>query len=73
MPLIASNDVLYATPDARDLQDILACIRQGMTIESAGRALEINAERHLKHPAEMARLFGDCPEAISETQALLAR
>ena len=73
VPLIASNDVLYATPDARDLQDILACIRQGMTIESAGRALEINAERHLKHPAEMARLFGDCPEAISETQALLAR
>ena len=39
----------------------------------AGRALEANAERHLKPPDEMARLFRRCPEAIAETQRLLAR
>jgi error-prone DNA polymerase len=73
LPLIATNDVLYADPSQRDLQDILTCIREGRTIENAGRLLEANAERHLKHPKEMARLFADCPQAIMETQSLLER
>jgi error-prone DNA polymerase len=35
--------------------------------------LEVNAERHLKPPAEMARLFADAPEAVAETADFLAR
>jgi error-prone DNA polymerase len=73
VPLLATNDVLYADPSQRDLQDILTCIRTGCTVETAGRLLEANAERHLKHPLEMARLFADCPQAIAETTRLLAR
>ena len=73
VPLLAVNDVLYDSPARRDLQDVLTCIREGVTIETAGRKLEANAERHLKAPAEMARLFRDVPEAIGETQRLLAR
>ncbi|PSC06753.1 error-prone DNA polymerase [Alsobacter soli] len=73
LPLLATNDALYADPSDRELQDILSCIREGVTIETAGRLLEANAERHLKPPAEMARLFRDCPQAIAETQALLER
>jgi error-prone DNA polymerase len=73
VPLLATNDVLYADPSQRDLQDILTCIREGRTIETAGRLLEANAERHLKHPLEMARLFADCPQAIAQTTRLLAR
>ncbi|PPD13978.1 MAG: error-prone DNA polymerase [Methylobacterium sp.] len=73
IPLLATNDALYAEPGARDLQDILTCIREGRTLENAGRLLEMNAERHLKPPSEMARLFADCPEALVETQHLLAR
>ncbi|QCI63297.1 error-prone DNA polymerase [Phreatobacter stygius] len=71
--LVAVNDVLYHAPEQRDLQDVLTCIREGTTIEAAGRLLEVNADRHLKEPKEMARLFRDCPEAIDETQHLLAR
>jgi error-prone DNA polymerase len=73
IPLLATNDALYADPSSRDLQDVLTCIREGRTLENAGRLLEMNAERHLKAPAEMARLFADCPEAVRETQHLLAR
>ena len=73
IPLVASNDALYAHPDARPLHDILHCIREGVTIHSAGRALAANAERHLKPPAEMARLFRACPEAIAATADVLAR
>jgi error-prone DNA polymerase len=73
VPLIAINDALYDEPGARDLQDVLTCIRAGVTIERAGRLLEASAERHLKTPEEMVRLFRDAPEAIGETQHLLAR
>ncbi len=71
IPLIAVNDALYATPEARPLHDILTCIREKTTIHKAGRKLAANAERHLKPPAEMARLFTDCPEAISEIGTLI--
>ncbi|RAI36102.1 error-prone DNA polymerase [Rhodoplanes serenus] len=73
VPLLAVNDVLYATPDQRDLQDLLVCIREGVTIMEAGRRLEANAERHLKPPSEMARLFRDVPEAVAETGRFLGR
>ncbi|TMJ39111.1 MAG: error-prone DNA polymerase, partial [Alphaproteobacteria bacterium] len=70
VPLIAVNDVLYHHPDRRELQDVLTCIREHLTIDTAGRRLAVNAERYLKPPAEMARLFHDTPEAIEETAAL---
>jgi len=70
VPLIAVNDVLYHHPDRRELQDVLACIREHLTIDTAGRRLATNAERYLKPPAEMARLFRDTPEAIEQTAAL---
>jgi DNA-directed DNA polymerase III PolC len=70
VPLIAVNDVLYHHPDRRELQDVLTAIREHVTIDEAGRLLAVNAERHLKPPLEMARLFRDAPEAIAETRRL---
>ena len=70
VPLIAVNDVLYHHPDRRPLADVLTCIREKTTIERAGRNLAANAERYLKPPHEMVRLFRDAPEAIEETMAL---
>ena len=67
VPLLATNNPLYHTPDRRRLQDVLTCIREHVTIDTAGLRLEKNAERHLKAPADMARLFADHPEAIAET------
>ena len=72
IPLIATNDPLYATPEQRPLHDILTCIAEKTTIAKAGRLLAANAERYLKSLEEMARLFGDHPEALEETQKLLA-
>jgi error-prone DNA polymerase len=72
-PLLAINDALYHEPAQRDLQDILTCIRAGVSIEDAGLRLLPNAERHLKAPEEMARLFADAPEALAQISSLLAR
>jgi DNA-directed DNA polymerase III PolC len=70
VPLIAVNDVLYHHPDRRPLADVLTCIREKTTIDRAGRRLAVNAERYLKPPQEMTRLFRDTPEAIAETLVL---
>jgi error-prone DNA polymerase len=66
-PLVAINDVAYHAPERRPLADILTCVREKCTIAEAGLRLAINAERHLKSPAEMARLFKNFPEAITRT------
>jgi DNA-directed DNA polymerase III PolC len=67
IPLIAVNDVHYHHPDRRPLADVVTCIREKLVIDRAGRRLAANAERFLKAPQEMARLFRDAPEAIEET------
>ncbi len=66
-PLVATGDVLYHAPERRPLQDVLTCIRAHCTIDQAGFRLEANAERHLKPPAEMARLFRRHPDALART------
>jgi error-prone DNA polymerase len=62
--------VFYHTPERRPLLDVLTCIREKCTIAAAGLRLSINAERHLKAPAEMARLFADFPDALARNLAI---
>ncbi len=70
LALLATNDVLYHAPDRRPLQDVMTCIREHCTLTEAGHRLEPNAERHLKSPAEMIRLFSEWPHAIRATRAV---
>src|SRR5271170_3634515 len=70
-PLIATNDALMHAPERRALADVLACIREKTTLVAAGRLTQANAERHLKSPPEMARLFAEAPQAVAETMRFL--
>jgi error-prone DNA polymerase len=70
IPLVATNDVHYHHPQRRELQDIVTCIREKCTIDTAGFRLHPNAERFLKPPAEMLRLFRQYPDAIRHTQEI---
>ena len=72
VPLLATNDPLYATRDQRPLHDIITCIRMGTSIQKAGFALETNAERYIKPADDMEQLFHACPEAVSETKRFAA-
>ncbi|WP_158044444.1 error-prone DNA polymerase [Skermanella pratensis] len=67
VPLVATNDVHYHAPHRRVLQDVLTCIREHRTVHEAGYLLAANAERHLKAPEEMARLFRRYPDAVART------
>ncbi len=70
IPLVATNDVHYHEPNRRQLQDIMTCIREKCTIYTAGYRLHPNAERFLKPPEEMNRLFRQYPDAIARTQEI---
>ncbi|HWV60662.1 MAG TPA: error-prone DNA polymerase [Sphingopyxis sp.] len=73
VPLLATNDALYATKAQRPLHDIITCIREGTTVSKAGKLLRANGERYLKAPAEMKRLFDGYSKAIEASAKLLAR
>jgi error-prone DNA polymerase len=66
--ILATNDVHYATPDRRPLQDVMTAIRHKTTVAAAGHLLESNGERYLKPPATMIRLFDRWPHAIAATR-----
>ena len=68
LPLVAATEVLYHTPARRDLQDVLTCIRHGVTLAGSGRLTKPNAEHDLKSPDAMARLFADAPALVERTR-----
>jgi error-prone DNA polymerase len=72
-PMVAVNDVLYHDPSRRPLQDVLTCVREKCAVSEAGFRLEANAERHLKPPEEMARLFAAHPDALARTLEIVGR
>jgi error-prone DNA polymerase len=73
VPVLATNGVRFAEPSDRPLYDVLTCIRQKTTLAHAGRRLSCNAERYLKSPEAMARLFSDLPQAIAASGELADR
>ena len=73
LPLLATNGVRYATPEARELCDVFTSIQNHCTVNTAGRLLARNSECHLKSPEEMKALFADLPEAIASTVELSSR
>ncbi|MBE7184129.1 MAG: error-prone DNA polymerase [Methylobacterium mesophilicum] len=67
LPLMAVGDALFHMPFRRPLQDVVTAIRHKTTVARSGRTLHANAERFLRPPAEMKRLFERYPEALAET------
>jgi error-prone DNA polymerase len=68
---VVTNDVLFHDPGRRQLQDIVTCIRNRTTIDSVGFDRERHADRFLKAPDEMHRLFADYPEALARTREIV--
>jgi DNA polymerase-3 subunit alpha len=67
LPLVATNDVHYCQQEDAPAQDILVCIQTNTTLDDPKRLKSESDQLFLKSPEEMARLFHDVPEAISNT------
>jgi error-prone DNA polymerase len=70
---VVTNDVLFHDPSRRQLQDIVTCIRNRTTIDNVGFDRERHADRFLKAPEEMHRLFSEYPEALARTREIVDR
>ncbi len=70
---VVTNDVLFHAPGRRILQDVVTCIRLGCTIDDVGFRRERHADRYLKKPLEMRRLFARYPEALERTLEIADR
>ena len=73
VPAVVTNDVLFHEPGRRILQDVVTCIRHNVTIDELGDRRERHADRFLKPPEEMHRLFGRYPEALARTLEIVGR
>ncbi|KQZ91774.1 DNA polymerase [Rhizobium sp. Root564] len=70
---VVTNDVLFHEPGRRQLQDIVTCIRTRTTIDDVGFERERHADRYLKPPEEMERLFPRYSEALARTMEIVRR
>jgi len=70
LPVIATGGVRYARAEHKELADVLACIREGVTLDTAGQLLEAQRERYLRSPHETELLFADLPRAVAEAAEL---
>ena len=73
LPTVAAVEVLYHAPERRRLQDVLTCIREGVTLPAAGRLIRSNDQYALKGPEDMARLFRDDPASLDRTREVADR
>ncbi|SFK86947.1 error-prone DNA polymerase [Methylocapsa palsarum] len=73
VPAVVTNDVLFHEPGRRILQDVVTCIRHNVTIDELGGRRERHADRYLKPPEQMHRLFARYPEALARAVELVER
>jgi DNA polymerase-3 subunit alpha len=73
IPLVATNDVHYLERGDAEAQDVLMCIQTGKTLDDPSRLKFSSDQFYLKSPAEMARVFGEVPEALRNTLVLAER
>lgn len=70
LPLVAATEVLYHTPERRDLQDVMTCIRHGCTLHTANGRTRPNHAHGLLSPDAFHARFHDAPALIEATQTI---
>ena len=73
IPLLASNDVRFLEADDFEAHEARVCISSGRVLDDSKRPKAYHPEQYLKSPEQMAELFQDIPEALSNTVELAKR
>ena len=71
--LVATNDSHYVRREDSEFHDILLCIQMSKTVDDPDRMRFNSDDYYLKSPEEMAALFPDHPEALSNTVKIAER
>nr|MBA3323732.1 DNA polymerase III subunit alpha [Paracoccaceae bacterium] len=73
LPLVATNDVHFATPDLHEAHDAFLCIATGAYVDQQAPRRRLTPEHHFKSAEAMAALFADLPEAAENTVEIARR
>ena len=73
LPVVASNDVRFLSPDGFEAHEARVCISSGRVLDDPKRPRDYSAEQYMKSGEQMAALFADVPDAIDNTLALAQR
>ncbi|MBI5461167.1 MAG: DNA polymerase III subunit alpha, partial [Gammaproteobacteria bacterium] len=73
VPVVATNDVHFLTPDDFEAHEARVCIHDGRTLDDPRRPRRHSEQQYLKTPEEMAELFADIPEALENTVEIAKR
>lgn len=73
IPLVATNRVVYLTPEEYEAHEIRVCINDGRVLEDSRRPRRFSDRQYLRRSEEMVMLFRDYPEAIANTVEVARR
>ncbi|RMF39276.1 MAG: DNA polymerase III subunit alpha [Alphaproteobacteria bacterium] len=73
LPLVATNDVMFADRAFFEPHDALMCIAQGAYVDQTAPRRRVTPEHFFKPAAEMVALFDDLPEAVDNTVEIARR
>ncbi|HBT40780.1 MAG TPA: DNA polymerase III subunit alpha, partial [Rhodospirillaceae bacterium] len=72
LPLVATNECFYPTPDMFEAHDALICIAESAYVSETERR-RLTPEHWFKGAADMRRVFEDLPEAVDNTLVIAKR
>lgn len=73
LPVVATNDVRFLTPDQFEAHEAKVCINEGRTLDDPRRPRRYSEQQYLRSAEEMVELFADIPEAIDNTIEIAKR
>src|SRR5579885_1946579 len=73
IPLVATNDCHYLHHEDAHAQEVLLCIQTGKTMSDENRMKFATDQFYFKSADEMARVFGELPDALSRTAEIASR
>ncbi|SES85038.1 DNA polymerase III subunit alpha [Thalassotalea agarivorans] len=73
MPVVATNEVVFLSPEDFDAHEIRVAIHDGFTLDDKRRPKRYSAQQYLRSEAEMVELFSDIPEALVNSVEIAKR
>ncbi|MEM8659838.1 MAG: DNA polymerase III subunit alpha [Pseudomonadota bacterium] len=72
-PVVATNDVRFLDAKEFEAHEARVCIGDGRTLDDPRRARLYTEQQYLRSPSEMAELFQDIPEALTNSVEIARR
>ncbi|MFZ2315700.1 MAG: DNA polymerase III subunit alpha [Gammaproteobacteria bacterium] len=73
IPVVATNDVRFLMPDDFEAHEARVCIQDGVVLDDPNRSKNYTDQQYFRNQEEMAALFADLPEALTNTVEIAKR